>query len=58
LAISASRNAAAEGVRELAVAVKVGPVAASASDPLPFVPWMSRDADGSTIVQPASSQQQ
>jgi transglutaminase-like putative cysteine protease len=43
---------------ELAVAVKVGPVGVSANEPLPFVPWMSRDADGSTLVQPASNQQQ
>jgi len=43
---------------ELAVAVKVGPVGVSANDPLPFVPWMSRDADGTTISPPSSNQQQ
>ena len=41
---------------ELAVAVNVGPVGAWRNDPLPFVPWMSRDADG-TIVTPSSNQQ-
>jgi hypothetical protein len=43
---------------ELAVAVKVGPVGVSANEPLPFVPWMSRDANGTTIVTPPSNQQQ
>jgi transglutaminase-like putative cysteine protease len=43
---------------ELAVAVKVGPVGKSTTEPLPFVPWMSREADGTTITTPASDQQQ
>jgi transglutaminase-like putative cysteine protease len=43
---------------ELAVAVKVGPVGNSITDPIPFVPWMSRDADGTTTTTPSSSQQQ
>ena len=43
---------------ELAVAVKVGPVGKSTTEPMPFVPWMSREADGSTPIQPASNQQQ
>ena len=43
---------------ELAVAVRVGPVHATLGD-LPFVPWTSREADGtSTVTQPASQQQQ
>jgi transglutaminase-like putative cysteine protease len=43
---------------ELAVAVKVGPVGYAANEPLPFVPWMSRDADGTTPISPSASQQQ
>jgi len=43
---------------ELAVAVKVGPVGKSANEPLPFVPWMSREANGPTTVTPASTRQQ
>lgn len=43
---------------ELAVAVKVGPVGKSTTEPLPFVPWMSREANGTTVVTPSSNQQQ
>jgi transglutaminase-like putative cysteine protease len=43
---------------ELAVAVKVGPVSTSTNEPLPFVPWMSRDAEATTLVAPSASQQQ
>jgi transglutaminase-like putative cysteine protease len=42
---------------ELAVAVRVGPVQPAAGEPLPFVPWMSRDAS-STFVDAALTQQQ
>ena len=43
---------------ELAVAVKVGPVGMSTNEPMPFVPWMSRDAGGPTFPTSSSSQQQ
>ncbi len=43
---------------ELAVAVQVGPVHATMGDPLPFVPWMSREAEGAAVVTPSASQQQ
>ena len=43
---------------ELAVAVNVGAAHAAASDALPFIPWMSRDASGGTVDPPASQQQQ
>ena len=33
---------------ELAVAVTVGPPCNPAGEPLPFVPWMTRDADGTS----------
>jgi transglutaminase-like putative cysteine protease len=44
---------------ELAVAVRVGPAQPALGEPLPFVPWMSRDA-ASTFVDlpPAQHQQQ
>lgn len=42
---------------ELAVAVRVGPAQQSAGDPLPFVPWMSRDASGKSVEAPMSQQQ-
>jgi transglutaminase-like putative cysteine protease len=42
---------------ELAVAVRVGSAHQSATDALPFVPWMSRDASGNT-VDPVSQEQQ
>ncbi len=48
---------------ELAVAVRVGPAGGSGSDPLSFVPWMSRDvssgfADGVSVSQQTVQQQQ
>jgi len=43
---------------ELAVAVRVGPAQTTMGDPLPFVPWMSREADGTSVVTPSASQQQ
>jgi len=43
---------------ELAVAVRVGPAHATMGDPLPFVPWMSREAEGAAVVTPSASQQQ
>jgi transglutaminase-like putative cysteine protease len=42
---------------ELAVAVTVGPVNQSAGEALPFVPWMSRDAEAPFTDQSASQQQ-
>jgi transglutaminase-like putative cysteine protease len=43
---------------ELSVAVRVGPAHATKGDPLPFVPWMSREAEGAAVVTPSASQQQ
>jgi len=44
---------------ELAVAVSVGPAQPTAGEPLPFVPWMSRDAASSFVdLPPAQHQQQ
>jgi len=42
---------------ELAVAVRVGPAQAAVGDPLPFIPWMSRQAS-TGLVEPAPSNQQ
>lgn len=42
---------------ELAVAERVGPAQATLGDPLPFVPWMSREADAAAVVTPSASQQ-
>jgi len=42
---------------ELAVAVTVGPVMAAVGDALPFVPWMSRNAEAPFTDQAASQQQ-
>jgi transglutaminase-like putative cysteine protease len=41
---------------ELAVAVLVGAAHSVSNDPLPFVPWMSRDATGN-FVEPVVSDQ-
>jgi transglutaminase-like putative cysteine protease len=43
---------------ELAVAVTVGPAVPSGSETLPFVPWMTRDAEAPYTDQAASQQQQ
>jgi transglutaminase-like putative cysteine protease len=43
---------------ELAVAVRVGPAHATMGDPLPFIPWMSREVDAAAVVTPSASQQQ
>jgi transglutaminase-like putative cysteine protease len=42
---------------ELAVAVTVGPVKAPGADSMPFVPWMSREAEAPLADQSASQQQ-
>jgi transglutaminase-like putative cysteine protease len=42
---------------ELAVAVAVGPAQAAAADGMPFVPWMSRDAEAPMLDQTPSGQQ-
>lgn len=43
---------------ELSVAVAVGPVTAAPGEALPFVPWMTRDAEAPMMDQALSSQQQ
>jgi transglutaminase-like putative cysteine protease len=41
--------------QELGVAVRVGPAQSGGSDPLPFIPWMSRDATRTYNDAPASA---
>lgn len=43
---------------ELSVAVTVGPATASTSEPMPFVPWMTREAEAPITDQQSSLQQQ
>jgi transglutaminase-like putative cysteine protease len=45
---------------ELAVAVRVGPAQPMVGEPLPFVPWRSRESEAGAVVMPpaAASQQQ
>ena len=43
---------------ELNVAVTVGPAMASTSDAMPFVPWMTREAEAPIMDQASSQLQQ
>jgi transglutaminase-like putative cysteine protease len=43
---------------ELAVAVRVGPAYGNVGEPIPFVRWMSREADRTSVVTPPGNSQQ